>query len=415
MKRAEGPAVAVDVSRLVTGLRYKAPTGVERWELGYASLLAPGPGVILSPIGPRALSPPARARVVSAARRAWQEDLSANTAAELDPVMRFLGGEAVTARQGPMQRAWRAGGLLPHFARAAFSLPALTLPRGAAYVHANFFRLERPGYFEWLVRRPDIKPVFVIYDLLPISDPQFFRPGEAELHTRRIDTAMRKGRAIVVPCSTVAEILGEHAKRQGLPDTPVHVLHSPVEAAFTHPPARNEPRDTPPYFVICGTIEPRKNHRLLLDVWRRLVAAQGRAAPKLVIVGRRGWQNDAVFAELDRLGPLAPFILEAGTPSTAALSALIAGARGLLSPSLAEGYGIPVAEALALGTPVLASDNPVYRELWADKTRLLPAADADAWAASIDELAAHPTRNLPQVPMDWARHVELLQAVIAAA
>lgn len=412
MTRAEDPPVAVDVSRLVTGLRYAAPTGIERWELGYASRLTPGPGVILSPIGARALSPGARAKIVLTARRRWRDDKSTDIAAELAPVTRFLRGEG-PGNRAPLPRRWRAGGLLPSFARAAFTLPALSLPRGCAYIHANFFRLESPRYFDWLSRRPDIKPVFVIYDLLPISDPQFFRPGEDALHRRRIETAMRRARAVVVPCETIAGALRAHVRRVGLPEAPIHVVHTPIEPEFLNHAARSSALGTAPYFVVCGTLEPRKNHALLLEVWRRLAAAHGPYAPKLVIVGRRGWRNEAVFRQLDHLGDLASLVLEAGNLSTASLASLIGGAQGLLSPSFAEGYGIPIAEALALGTPVIAADNEVYRELWQARARLVAPDDAISWADAVEGLMETNGRREPGPAMDWDRHTAAIRAIVA--
>jgi hypothetical protein len=65
-----------------------------------------------------------------------------------------------------------------------------------------------------------------------------------------------------------------------------------------------------PYFVICSTIEPRKNHLLILQVWRELVQREGAGAPKLVIVGGRGWKFEAVAALLDRSPVLRGHVIE---------------------------------------------------------------------------------------------------------
>ncbi len=65
-----------------------------------------------------------------------------------------------------------------------------------------------------------------------------------------------------------------------------------------------------PYFVVCSTIEPRKNHLLLLHVWRELVRRDGADAPKLVIVGSRGWKFEAVAALLDRSPALRGHVVE---------------------------------------------------------------------------------------------------------
>ena len=108
--------------------------------------------------------------------------------------------------------------------------------------------------------------------------------------------------------------------------------------------------------VICSTIEPRKNHLLLLEVWRELVRRDGPGTPKLVLVGGRGWKFEAVAALLDRSPALRGHVVEASGLTTPSLKRLLDGARALLMPSFAEGYGLPVVEAQIAGVPVIASD-----------------------------------------------------------
>ena len=144
-----------------------------------------------------------------------------------------------------------------------------------------------------------------------------------------------------------------------------------------------------PYFVICGTIEPRKNHLLLLDIWRQF-ASELKIIPKLIVVGQRGWKNDAVFDMLENAPELAGHVLEVSDLPTSDLASIVAGARALLMPSFDEGFGLPVVEALANGTPVIASDIPVFREVSAGCARFCDPADQPAWKAAILDLAFDP-------------------------
>jgi glycosyltransferase involved in cell wall biosynthesis len=138
-----------------------------------------------------------------------------------------------------------------------------------------------------------------------------------------------------------------------------------------------------PHFITVGTIEGRKNHQLLLNVWRKLVAEQGLDAPQLLIVGQRGWQTERVIEQLDDLTELKDHVREIGTCQDQDLAGWIAGARALLMPSFAEGFGMPVVEALALGTPVLASDLPVFREIAGVIPTYLSPHDDDGWLSQI--------------------------------
>jgi glycosyltransferase involved in cell wall biosynthesis len=147
-------------------------------------------------------------------------------------------------------------------------------------------------------------------------------------------------------------------------------------------------RSPDPYFVVLGTIEPRKNHLLLLQVWRRFVETLGPdRAPRLVIVGRRGWENQTVFNLLNRSAAFAGVVQEAGRLPDTALRRLVGGARAVLMPSFAEGFGLPVAEALALGVPVIASDLPALREAGGEAPDYIDPLDGLAWAAAILDYA----------------------------
>jgi glycosyltransferase involved in cell wall biosynthesis len=151
--------------------------------------------------------------------------------------------------------------------------------------------------------------------------------------------------------------------------------------------------NTSPYFVSIGTIEPRKNHLLLLNLWRRMVEELGpRATPRLVLVGRRGWENENILDMLDRCPGLKGVVEERGHLSDREMWPLVQGARALLMPSFAEGFGLPVIEALKLGAPVLCSDIPAHREIAHPVAEFLDPLDGPSWRRAILDYAA-PSSN----------------------
>jgi glycosyltransferase involved in cell wall biosynthesis len=152
--------------------------------------------------------------------------------------------------------------------------------------------------------------------------------------------------------------------------------------------------------VALGTIEPRKNHALLLDAWEGM----GPQAPWLVICGARGWRNAATFARLDRHPPR---VREAAGLTDGAVAALLQGARALLFPSLAEGYGLPLVEAAALGTPVVCSDLPICREVAGPGADFLDPRDPEAWAAAVMRLKDDTSPRKRMVAPLWEQHFNI--------
>jgi glycosyltransferase involved in cell wall biosynthesis len=137
------------------------------------------------------------------------------------------------------------------------------------------------------------------------------------------------------------------------------------------------------YFVMLGTIEGRKNHQLILDVWSRLVAERGSDAPTLVIIGQRGWQAEDALARLDRPAEFAEKLLQFDRCGDEELAAWLGGARALLMPSFAEGFGLPVVEALQSGTPVICSNLPVFSEIAGGIPTFLDPLDVAAWKMAV--------------------------------
>jgi len=175
-----------------------------------------------------------------------------------------------------------------------------------------------------------------------------------------------------------------------------------------------------PYFIVLATIEPRKNHLLLLHLWRRM-AADTAMPPRLIIAGRRGWENEMVVDMLERCEAIADAVVERPLVPDAELGRLLRGARALLLPSFAEGYGLPVAEALAAGTPVICSDLPALREIGGDVPEYFDPMDGLAWHATILDYAepaslrraAQCQRLLHWSPPDWDCHFKQVSAVLA--
>lgn len=127
-----------------------------------------------------------------------------------------------------------------------------------------------------------------------------------------------------------------------------------------------------------------------------------RRPAKLVVIGARGWESQHVLGMLERSPSIEKSVLEIGGLSDVEVRILIANSCGLLMPSFAEGFGLPILEALTLGVPVVASDIPVFQETSQGNARFLDPTDGPGWRAAILALA---DRN-SQIAID-ARHAAM--------
>ncbi|HZP13635.1 MAG TPA: glycosyltransferase [Nevskiaceae bacterium] len=394
-------AALLDLSRLLSCSRRAAPSGIDRVELAYAQRFLPRDDTIACALSPLkricAIDLDLARRYVNALAALWQGDAASKaTAARLGDRIRVT---LSLSTESALHRRVREAG------------------DGVPYLLVSHHHLDRPEVIERLVSGSGAQPVFLVHDLIPMTHPEYGRPGQAEIHARRIATIASQARGIILNSAATQRELAPHL------DHVVPTVIAPLGLDLPHADAKDAAG--PPYFIYISTIEPRKNHLLLLNLWRQLAQAHGAATPRLIIVGRRGWENENAIDMIERCVAIQSLVEEHNMLPDAALAPLLAGARALLLPSFVEGYGLPVAEALAAGVPVICSDLPALREVGGEVPEYLDPLDGVAWRAAVLDYADRdsPRRasQLGRLPgwrkPEWSAHFaaveQLLQEVSA--
>ncbi|PVY21445.1 glycosyltransferase involved in cell wall biosynthesis [Paraburkholderia silvatlantica] len=278
--------------------------------------------------------------------------------------------------------------------------------------------MEFQRYYNAMDKR-GLRSVFMVHDLIPLTHAEFCRPGVDAAHRKRIHTALAHADGLIANSQDTLDVLAAEASQANLP-LPANVvarLAPAITARTPHPAPIAQP-----YFVVLGTIEPRKNHWFLLQVWRRLVEHHGVATPKLVVIGRRGWECENAVDMLDRCTQLQDTVIELHGCSDEELRTWIQHAQALLFPSFVEGYGMPLVEALALGVPVIASDLGVFREIANDIPDYLDPLDGPGWMANVEAYAALTSsarmRQLARIERfrapSWSDHFEAVDHFLAS-
>jgi len=194
----------------------------------------------------------------------------------------------------------------------------------------------------------------------------------------------RSAAAVMVDSSATQQDLVKHCRTS--PDK-VHIVYPGCDPDFA--PVRDQARIVEvcgrhgipvPYIIYVGTLQPRKNLGALLDAFSTLVSRG--AAIHLVIAGRKGWMYEPLFAQVLRLG-LEDGVHFTGYVPQADLPALISGAQAFVLPSLYEGFGLPVLEAMACGTPVICSNVSSLPEVAGDAAILVDPHDTAQLARAL--------------------------------
>jgi glycosyltransferase involved in cell wall biosynthesis len=388
--------VVYDITRLVTRIFNRTPNGIDRVDFAMANYFldperSDRSGLMITPFGSCVLTPLAARAAIDNIRKHWGEDEDPEKDQHFLRVAAAVGDDQATAKRVSKGRRGQYGDALAWIGRHGVPLgrsPRDFLARGGVYMNVSQFPLWIDRHFSWLGGRVDIDGVFFIHDLLPLEAPEYFRPAEYARHASRLKTVARHGRGAIVSTNLMRDSLARHLAALGRPDMPILVAPLAADPTFSSRQSAVSPMGRHPYFVMCGTIEPRKNHLLVLHVWRDMVAQLGDSAPKLVLIGTRGWENELVIDLLERCPGLRRHVIEVSGLPTPSVQRLLVGARALLMPSFAEGYGLPVVEALTAGVPVIASDIPVFHEVGGSRLLTIDPTDGPGWRAAICAFAS---------------------------
>ena len=240
----------------------------------------------------------------------------------------------------------------------------------------------------------------MLHDVIPLEYPHLVSSAAVAHHARMVRTVARHADCLIFNSKHAKERVDLALRSHGRMGVPNLVRWLPLPDASAKGEASIPELAEVDYFVVVSTIEPRKNHDLLVRVWRRLVSTRGLSAPHLIIIGSLGYKSEEICASYDREPLLKSRIHLISGLSSQGLAALVLGANGLLSPSFAEGFGLPVLEAKALGVPVLASDIAAHREIGGAHTELLPTDDEESWEIAILRLMESRFRTSPSITPD---------------
>lgn len=283
-------------------------------------------------------------------------------------------GANFALRQIPLARLWT---------HARLSADVLARPPDLLFVPAHVIPLGAP-----LQRRT--RTVVTIHDLGYLHFP--------EAHTRahrlylRLSTAWSARvahRVIAVSAATRADLV----RYTGVAPEKISVIHHGVAAHFA--PVASQPMIAAvqaryaidrPYFLFVGTVQPRKNLERVIAAFAALAVSQQLL---LVIAGKKGWLTAAIERRAQELG-VADRVRFVGYLPDADLPPLLSGALGFVFPSLYEGFGMPVLEAMACGTPVLTSTTSSLPEVAGDAALLVDPRDTSAIADGLRRLASEP-------------------------
>ena len=291
----------------------------------------------------------------------------------------------------------------PDFAPSGIQIRASRLP-----LHRPLLRIAwEQSVLPWQLRRIDADLVHGLVNVLPaagstpgivtVHDLSFMRMPEKLPRAKRAYLAkacaagVRKARKVIAVSRQTADDLMHYYQTDA---AKIEVIYNGVGAEYVPGDAKavaefRAQRGLPAQYILyVGTLEPRKNLDRLVRVFARWRAQTPAAAEcKLLLAGARGWGYQSLFDEVERLG-LHNAVLFPGFVPAGELPDWYRAATLFVYPSLFEGFGLPVVEAMACGTAVLCGNSPSLLEVAGDAASIVAADDEDALYTALSRLMA---------------------------
>ncbi|MEI7593246.1 MAG: glycosyltransferase family 1 protein [Actinomycetes bacterium] len=305
------------------------------------------------------------------------------------------------------------------------SIPIRQIPMPRRAMYESWHRFRRPAierstgqvdviYVTGMAMPPRTAPLVVtVHDLAFLTDPARSTARGARFFNRAIELALADADLVCCPSQdTINACIAYGFDEKRLRLVPWGVDIDPVSESEVDR-VRATYRLTKPFVMWTGTIEPRKNLPVLLEAFRLL----DRCGIELVLVGPRGWNEDLT----PHLGTAAGRVRTLGFVPEVDKRALFAAAAVFCLPSLQEGFGIPVLEAMAQGVPVITSAGTATAEVAGSAARLVDPTDVAALADALgsvlddDDLAAHMAANslTRAAAFPWSRTADALRTIFS--
>jgi alpha-1,2-rhamnosyltransferase len=355
----------------------------------------------------------AHSAILQAARRAYAGARAcASLLLPLPAVRRFL-----YAPRHEIGLSWMltraAAACLPRARKEMEEPEGLTPDPGDVLLLIDSSWHERPWAAARAFKAQGGRIVCMIYDLIPETNPEFCDERLRDLFKDWITNAIETADAFVCISQSTASAMRARLRKAGKSQKVTHFwLGSDIEAKSTDDStsiAALETKD--PVFACVGTIEPRKNQTYALDAFE--IAWRWGVRAKLVFVGRIGWMSKQLVERIQNHERYGSDLFLLTDADDATLTRIYRRANALIFPSLIEGFGLPLVEAMKQGAPVIASDIPIFREIARDGVTFVALDDPVHCAHAVRDHCVAGAKRL-SAPVTWLTWAQSTRAFYEA-
>lgn len=299
---------------------------------------------------------------------------------------------AITYHEAPLSERW----LYRLWYRARLPIPVQWVTGKLDLFHSPDFVLPPTG--------GNIPTLLTVHDLSFVHYPETFPETLVKYLNSIVPWSVERATHVLADSkATKADLMAVWQ----VPEEKITVLYSGVSERFRPVEDKKERAQVRrvynlgerPYVLAVGTVQPRKNYQMLVRAFRPVAE---RLPHKLVVAGGKGWMEEEMTAEVERQG-LQERVLFTGFVADAHLPALYSEASLLAFPSLYEGFGLPILEAMACGVPTVISDGSSLPEVAGEAAVQLSATDEAAWSETLLTLLENDQKRESMVEAGFAQ------------